>query len=48
MEPVPWTMQEGAVALHEYFTSLLAVGFTVGQALYLVACMATGGPRPPA
>ena len=38
-------MAQAATAMHEMFLSYLAAGFTEGQALYLVACLACGGPR---
>lgn len=36
-----------AVQLHEFMQSMLAVGFTPNQALYLTACAMSGGPLPP-
>lgn len=38
----------GALAMHEYYTSLIAGGFNAAEALYLVASVATGGPKGPA
>lgn len=41
-------MRESALALNEYFTSLLASGFSREEALYLAGCVLSPvGPRPP-
>jgi hypothetical protein len=34
-----------AARLHEAFLSFVRVGFNEAQALYLVACTITGGPK---
>lgn len=34
-----------AASVHELFTAYQEAGFTEGQALYLVACQTTGGPK---
>lgn len=39
----PLSMDEAAVATHEYFTSLLKAGFTEEQALNLVAAVLSAG-----
>lgn len=36
-----------ATAMHEMFLSYVAAGFTEAQALWLVVCIAVGGPREP-
>ncbi len=45
----PLSIAEGAVALHESYTSFLAAGFTEHQALYLIGQMlrgaSSGSPR---
>jgi hypothetical protein len=45
--PLPPLGQLGQLAamLHEAYGSFLNAGFTEAQAMYLVACMACGGPR---
>ncbi|MFW5415050.1 hypothetical protein J0910_00450 [Nocardiopsis sp. CNT-189] len=35
------------VRLHEFYTELRAAGFTRWEALYLLAGVMSGGPRPP-
>jgi hypothetical protein len=45
----PHSIREACIAAHEYYVSLRDAGFTVQEALYLVAATLTGGPpRPPA
>lgn len=39
-------MAAAAVALHDLLVSLIAAGFSEGQALYLVGVMVTA-PKPP-
>lgn len=41
----PIDIRTGAVMAHEWYTSLQASGFTETQALYLVGCIVTGGPK---
>lgn len=43
----PMDVRTACVAAHEYYTSLLAAGFAIPQALYLTACVLSGGPKPP-
>jgi hypothetical protein len=45
--PLPPLGQLGQLAamLHEAYGSFLNAGFTEAQAMYLVACMACGGPK---
>lgn len=43
MADQPLSMAEGAVGLHELFTSLVKAGFTERQALYLVGQVMRGG-----
>lgn len=38
-------LAQAAMQMHELFTSYLQAGFSERQALYLVACVACGGPR---
>ncbi|BFP50081.1 hypothetical protein KCMC57_64490 (plasmid) [Kitasatospora sp. CMC57] len=38
-------LAQSASAMHEMFVAQVAAGFTEAQALYLVACMVSGGPR---
>lgn len=38
-------LAQAAMSLHELFTSYLDAGFSERQALYLVACLMTGGPK---
>ncbi|WP_157995874.1 hypothetical protein [Thermomonospora amylolytica] len=47
MTDQPFDMRTAAVYAHEQYTSLTTAGFTPGQALYLVAAILTGGPKPP-
>ncbi|MDA3643817.1 hypothetical protein LZ318_11740 [Saccharopolyspora indica] len=37
------SMVEAALALHEYYTSLIEAGFSEGQAFELTKMMITGG-----
>lgn len=37
----------GMLNAHELYCGARNAGFNPGQALYLVACAMTGGPRPP-
>ncbi|MFI9558848.1 hypothetical protein [Nonomuraea endophytica] len=46
-EPPPMDVRTACIVGHEYFTSLLEAGFAPGQALYLTACILSGGPKPP-
>lgn len=41
-------LQVGMLNAHELYCGAREAGFNPGQALYLVACAVTGGPRPPA
>jgi len=38
-------LAEGAAQVHELFLSYVLAGFSEPQALYLVACVMTGGPK---
>jgi hypothetical protein len=38
----------GVAQLHEFFAALVASGFSVDQAIYLVAAQMCGGPKGPA
>lgn len=40
-------LQVGMFNAHELYHGARNAGFNSGQALYLVACAITGGPRPP-
>jgi len=40
-------MQVGLLNAHELYRGLRDAGFNPAQAIYLVACIITGGPRPP-
>jgi hypothetical protein len=40
-------LQIGMLNAHELYQGARAAGFNPGQAIYLVACAVTGGPRPP-
>ncbi|MGW7001419.1 hypothetical protein ACWGCW_00980 [Streptomyces sp. NPDC054933] len=40
-------MRTAMLHAHEAYLSARAAGFTRGAALYLAACILTGGPRPP-
>lgn len=44
----PFTaMATAAVAMHELFVEYVKAGFSEEHAIYLVACMASGGPNHP-
>ena len=44
--PDPFSqLAAGAAQVHEAFTSFVSAGFSEIQALYLVACILTGGPK---
>lgn len=45
MSNYPLSMSEGAIAMHEFYLSLIEAGFTENQALQLVLGMATGKPN---
>ncbi|WP_304452883.1 hypothetical protein [Nocardiopsis sp. YSL2] len=47
MSDNPLNMNEVGVACHEQYMGLRKAGFTREEALYLVAAMLSGGPRPP-
>ncbi|MEV2277728.1 hypothetical protein AB0I72_19290 [Nocardiopsis sp. NPDC049922] len=47
MNDHPMNLKQSAIACHEYFISLKQAGFTRMEALYLVACAMSDGPRPP-
>lgn len=41
----PFDIRTGAIMAHEWFTSLKDAGFSETQAVYLVGCVITGGPK---
>lgn len=43
----PMDIRTACLVAHEQYTSLKAAGFAHPDALYLVACMLTGGPKQP-
>lgn len=50
-EPIPnnpfGEIAQLATTVHEVYVSYVEAGFTEQQALYLVACHVTGGPKEP-
>jgi hypothetical protein len=47
--PDPFTaLAAGAAGVHEMYVSFLQSGFSESHAIYLVASMMCGGPKPPA
>lgn len=40
-------LQMGMFSANELYHGARHAGFNAGQAIYLVACAITGGPRPP-
>lgn len=47
MAELPMDIRTACIAAHEEYVCLRDAGFTHPDALYLIACILTGGPKPP-